>query len=84
MTNKQKSNSLTKKLSKYGRVEVCNANYVFTLLITGKNLDNGLTVTDILNSTNELMKEQFPIIEALVNESHFYLLILRKESTQCQ
>lgn len=79
MSNKQKLNSLVKKLTKYGKVEVCNANHVFTLLITGKKLDNGLTVLDISNSINELMKEYFPIIETCKNDNHFYLLVLRKE-----
>lgn len=73
-----KIEQLIKKLSKYGDVQVCKEGHVFTLLITGNNLDNWIIVNEIQMKVIEYAGKKYPFIEVLKNSKHFLCYILRK------
>lgn len=67
---------IIRKLSKFGDVHVCKAGLVFTVFITGKNLDS----TDTFMAIHEIVKDvkdKYKNIEVLKNDSNFYLMVLK-------
>lgn len=68
---------LIKLLSDYGTVEICKAGEVFTLLITGKGLNNALTVSEIQLLYLGALKGKYPFIEAVRNTDNYYCVVLK-------
>lgn len=72
--------NLIHKLSKKGTVQLCKEGYVFTLLMTGKKLDNWQTVYTIQQEVVEYVGEKYPLIECMRNDEYFLCLVLRHSS----
>ena len=68
--------NLIKEFSKFGEVQVCKLNKVFTLLITGRGLDKFTTLNKIQYLTS---KTDYSIIEVFKNDESFVLIVLTKK-----
>lgn len=69
---------LIEKLSEFGTVEICTTKEVFSLLMTGDNLDNMQTALSIQKLVNEAVGETYPNVENMRNKDFFYCIILSK------
>ncbi len=69
---------LIEKLSAYGTVEVCNAKEVFTLLMTGENLDKMDTAVVIQKLITEAVTDRYPNLENIRNKDFYYCIVLSK------
>jgi len=65
------------ELSKLGYIQILKAGSVFTLLITGENLDNGNIFSTIHEAIDKYTDRQYPFIEALKNDSNFFCIVLK-------
>ncbi len=63
---------LTMELSHFGHVQICHANTVFTLLMTGHDLDNAKTYCSIQTKVLNQVGDHFPYIEAMRNDTNFF------------
>lgn len=68
--------NLKDKLSKRGNIQICKEGYVFTLLMTGDDLDNWKVVNEIQMEILNYVGDKYPSIEALRNDHHFFCIIL--------
>lgn len=69
---------LKELLSKHGQIEVIKDGYVFTLLMTGKQLSKWTTVSEIQENVLKYLGGKFPNIEVMRNEKEYFCLVLRK------
>lgn len=68
---------IAKELSKYGKIEVLKVGYVFTLIMTGKNIESFKVVEGIQSIINKHIVSDFPIVEVYKNEENFLLIVLK-------
>ena len=69
---------LKELLSKHGQIEVIKDGYVFTLLMTGKELSKWTTFSEIQENVLKYLGGKFPNIEVMRNEKEYFCLVLRK------
>lgn len=70
---------LIEGLIKYGEVQICKEGYVFTVLITGRDLDNVERVNSIQGLIIDEVGEDYPLIECVKNGFSFFLMVLKPE-----
>lgn len=68
---------LKTKLCKYGALKIVKQGVVFTVMLTGQNLSKWETVHKLQELILEYAGEQYPLIEAMVNDETFFCLILK-------
>lgn len=68
---------LIEGLSKYGMVEVLKADFVFTLLLTGENLDSINRIVSIQTLVLEATEKKYPNIEVVNNTETYVLYVLK-------
>jgi hypothetical protein len=71
-------NIIVEELMQYGQIEVIKIGEVFTLLMTGKGLDNFMTFSEINKIVLREIGEQFPKVEVMKNEDNYLLIIYKK------
>jgi hypothetical protein len=71
---------LRKDLSEYGVVKVLKEGFVFTLLITGKDMSKYTIVNNIQKLVLDYVGDKYPIIEVLNNSENFLLYILKPKT----
>ncbi len=71
---------LLSNLSRYGLVQICKADYVFTLLITGENLSRGSVYSEITTAVLNFVGDRYPIVETVRNDENFFCLVLKPRS----
>ena len=69
---------LIEKLSEFGRVQICTAKQVFTLLMTGKGLDKMSTGVAIHELVTDAVARDYPNVENIRNGESFYCIVLSK------
>lgn len=69
--------SIKTKLCEFGDLRMCKAGHVFTLLITGSNLQNMQAVIGIQDALLPVIKE-YPCIECLTNDIDHFMVVLKK------
>lgn len=62
---------------KYGTLQVCKEDFVFTVFITGSDLSNWKIVNDIQKDILDYVGKKYTKIEVLKNDSDFFLMILK-------
>lgn len=67
------------QISEFGTIQICKADLVFTLLLTGEKLDSWQTIISIQMKVLEFIGHKYPIIEAMKNDSNFYCLVLKSK-----
>jgi hypothetical protein len=68
---------LKELLSKYGTIQLCKKDYVFTLLMTGENLRNWQLVNEIQTEVVKCVGAEYPVIECMRNDKDFFCIVLR-------
>ena len=73
-----KLEKLKQELCKYGHLQIIKEGYVFTVLITkmASSLSNYKNVAEIQKAIINYTSEKYPIIELLVNDDNFFLVVL--------
>ena len=65
------------ELSRLGVVQVCKADYVFTLFMTGEDFTKMSIYNEIIKSCHKNVNDEYPLIEVFKNEKDYFLLILK-------
>jgi hypothetical protein len=71
---------LKEKLSQYGYPLIVKEGVVFTVLIKGIDLHKWKIVNAIQTLVLDYAGEKFPIIEAMVNDSSVFCMVLRSDN----
>lgn len=67
-------------LSKFGNVQICKADLVFVMLLTGTGLSKFQTFNDIQELCLQFCADKYPIVEAIRNEDSFFCMVLKPKT----
>jgi nucleoid-associated protein YejK len=68
---------LKETLSKHGKVEICKADYVFTLLITGEGLSKSSVHQEIMKAVSDYCRHNYPYVEIMSNSDCYWCIVLK-------
>lgn len=68
---------MKEELSQYGEIQICKADSVFTLLMTGEGLGDMKKVIKIQDIISTHVVKRFPVIECAKNDDNFICIVLK-------